>query len=38
MEGFDAGIIIGITLPLIRVPVAKRYDQKKLARKIAEFC
>ena len=31
-------VLESINLPLIRVPVAKRYDQKKLARKIAEFC
>ena len=31
-------VLESINLPLIRVPAAKRYDQKKLARKIAEFC
>lgn len=31
-------VLESISLPLIRVPAAKRYDQKKLARKIAEFC
>lgn len=31
-------VLESINIPLIRVPVANRYDQKKLARKIAEFC